>query len=755
MSLPSRRLVDQVLSAKGPCLGAVFCSYTFDPIYFEDHVLRSLLQLAGDPAEDSARYLAEARSALREIPVACFVDAGVRQGGRRLPYDLHLHRKRTFHPKVYLVLFEEEARLAVGSGNLTRPGLENNAELFFHRALRYDEPAAAAMLRAVDAFFERCAALASGGGTQLAQVRELLAARMAGTRPLAAGAPIDAVFVSSFERAGLQALSEALPADATLERIGVLSPFYERDDLEAADEQEGLTSVLAQLMALRPGSRPRLELGVPWDDAAVTAPSRPTSPTLRPGLWAWRRQQQRDDEQVERLDHLEIQQVHARRVDVRGVDGTVQRLERERLEQAIAEAKLWPVEPPTVLAPKNILERIAAEHAVQLWLHPTVTLSPEGKTARRPLHAKLFTLTVSRRGKSWTYALLGSANASRAAMLRTVAEGGNVEAGILLRLDGEVGLPQLVPGLVACAFDSATFQERAYPPVDLDLSACIDEAVHHADARTLTIRWARDEVAALGAWRLRYLDRLCCEGDGVPAEATVVSDFELSGSSAELTLEAGGGSWSVPIRVADLALLPIHPGMPALELAALLALLGGRAGHERMTTIYERRGGAGLSAMLAAIFGEGFGPADVFKAWWGLGRELSSAPTLAAFRARLLGATGAKVVWRALVATCGAPTEAASEEVAGREATTTPSTGPTTEPTLASLSREEVWIYGCELVRELQRLELTAGPDRRACQRLRDALVAEISAELPSLAPPVEASWLGAVQRFYGVGGGS
>lgn|GEM_PF-3198793 len=82
MKVEARRLVDQVLVADEPCLGAVFCTYTFDPAYFEEHVLRALLRMSGDPDEDGARYHEEARAALRETPVACFVDASVRRGGR-------------------------------------------------------------------------------------------------------------------------------------------------------------------------------------------------------------------------------------------------------------------------------------------------------------------------------------------------------------------------------------------------------------------------------------------------------------------------------------------------------------------------------------------------------------------------------------------------------------------------------------------------------------------------------------------------
>lgn len=727
MKLEARRLVDQVLAAEEPCLGAVFCSYTFDPIYFEDQVLRTLLGLSGDPDEDHARYLVEARAALCQTPVACFVDAGVRQSGRKLPYDLHLIRARTFHPKVFLVLYEREARLAVGSGNLTRSGLSENAELFFHRALRYDDPVDAVMLRQVDAFFGACAELAVGSGTQLEQVRALLAARLAPTRQPGSSATFDAAFVHSFEAPGLRWLAESLPGDAVVQRIGVLSPFYERDDVDAADEQHGLASILMALMRMRPGPAPALELGVPWEDAPVARPGQSVLPALQAGLWARRTRAEEDGEPVERIAYLHLEKISARRCEVRGAGGELERFDREQLEREIASGTLWPVARPTIFAPARILEKIASEHAVQLWLHPSTSLSPSGQPVTRRLHAKLFLVTVARRGKLSTYVLMGSANASRAALSRTVAERGNVEAGILVRFEGEVRLHQLLPSLIPYELKQVTFEERAALEPELDLSAWIEEVVHHADAKTLTITWASAGPAGMGAWSLRYLDRVVREGVEVPPAPTVVTDFELSAQSAELQLEAGGGAWSVPIRIADLTLLPVHTGMPALDLRALLALLGRRVSGERIETIFKGRGAVGMTAALDAIFGEGFGAADVFDAWRGLREELSSAPTLAAFRLQLLGATGPRAVWPLLVQLIG-----------------------------GQLSGEEVWLYGCELVRELGRVEILDGPDRPEKLRLLAEEVAPIRGALRGLAPATSAApWFAEVQRFYGMEEGS
>lgn len=723
MKIEPRRLVDQVLAADKPCLGAVFCTYTFDPAYFEEHVLRALLRLSGDPDEDGARFHEEARAALRETPVACFVDASVRRAGRRLPYDLHLIRKRTFHPKVILVLYDDEARLAVGSGNLTRPGVEDNTELFFHRSLRYDDPIDAAMLRAVDGFLVACRNLGVGGGSQLAEVRAVLDARIASTRAPAANASIDVSFVHTFDAAGMRWLADVLPPDAKVQRIGVLSPFFERDDLDVGDEHDGLASVLAELLALRPGTAPEFDLGVPWEDAPLAPPPTATTPALEagPGLWARRWSEELDGEAVERISYYVIDRITAKRVEARDAAGRTQRFERERLEAEIADRRLWPVPVPTIYAPARILQRICSEHAVELWLHPAATLSPSGRALSPPLHAKLILITVVRRGETSTYALVGSANASRAALSRSVAEGGNVEAGVVFRLDGEVRLRDLLPTLVVSSMDGVRLEERTAPVADVDLSAWIDEVVHHADAHTLTIHWASKGPSVLGAWSLRYLDRMVLQGEGPGTAPAVVPDFDLAATSAEVDLEASGARWALPIRIADLGLLPTGPGLAGLDLRELLALLGRRIGGERLGTLREQRGPLGVATALDAVFGEGFGPTDVFKAWWGLRDDLSSVSTVAAFRYRLLGLTGAKVVWRQL-----------------------------SEVPPDQLSREEVWVYGCELVRELERVELVDGPDRPARAAMLTEVVEAIRGDLRRLEPVGDqASWVGAVRRFY------
>jgi hypothetical protein len=100
---------------------------------------------------------------------------------------------------------------------------------------------------------------------------------------------------------------------------------------------------------------------------------------------------------------------------------------------------------------------------------------------------------------------------------------------------------------------------------------------------------------------------------------------------------------------------------------------------------------------------------------------------VAAFRHRLVGPTGIQVTWQRL-----------------REAPA------------SLLSTDEVWVYGCELWRELQGLELPAGPDTPSKRAMLDGLCAELRADLVTLRSLMGAHpWLDAVAGFYRVEGAS
>lgn len=723
-----RKIVDSELSSEERCLGAVFCSYTFDPAYFEDQVLRSILKLASDPDEDGARYHEEARAALRDTPVACIVDASARRPGRRLPYDQILVRERLFHPKLLLVLHESEARLAIGSGNVTKPGLEQNTELYFVRRLKYEDPADTALLRDVDAFLQACVDLTRCESKQLDLARMTLLARVRKTPPLRDADRVDVRFVSSFGGPLIDRLEEEIPKDARITRVGVLAPFFEADDLAAGDDAEGIPSVLASLLSLRRSNEAVLDIGVPWDDAPLGPPNTADPPAIEEhtgAVWAHRFVEKTEDGPVDRLEHFLVEKLTAKRVELRAPDGGARRIDRDEFEAGVEERALWPVPKPTVHAPKRILTRIAAEREVKIWLHPAAELGPSGRPRRRPLHAKLFLATATQRGRTWTHVLAGSANASRAAMLRSVSSGGNVEAGVIFRMDGEAILPAFLPSLVECPLDRVQFEERKVVGTGLDLSAWIEDVAHDARERTLTVTWRETGPEPLGPWVIRYLDEVVLRGDGRPATELIVRDFDLAAASAEVTFATGGGEWAIPIRVVDLIDLPVHAALAKIGLRELLALLGRRLTPERIATLRTARGPAGVNPVLEALFGEGFGPTDVFKALWGMTENLTTAPTISAFRHALSGPTGAERMWELL------------RDAAGE-----------------STSEDEIWVYGCELLRQLRKVNLPDGPDLPTKKTLLKTVVDAIAADLERLAPDAGSRpWLSAVTRFYGIGG--
>jgi hypothetical protein len=637
-------------------------------------------------------------------------------------------RRRTFHPKVVLILFESEARLAVGSGNVTKSGLEQNTEMFFVRRLRYDDVAATALLRDVEEFLRECEALAGPRGTQLELICRSLSNRISSVPSRGVDQPVDIKFVHSFGSPLLGQLGLAIPQAAEVTRVGVLTPFFEPDDPAAGCIEEGLDAVLTDLLALRPSTDAILDVGAPWDNAPLAPSHSDEIPSLHAGLgrlWAWRRREVADEVVSEIIDYLVVKSAMPKRIEVTNAAGEVCRHEREMLEAEIGERCLWPVNTPTVYAPKNILLRLAEQRSVHLWLHPTTGMSSSGRPRRRPLHAKVFLVTATHRGESSTYALIGSANASRSALSRGVAQGGNVEAGVLCRLDGDVTIHDFLPRLVSFTLSGVDLVERESPSATLDLSSWIDEVVHDAAARTLRVAWRSEGPAPLKSWRLLYVDRELTRGEGVPGESTVVETYDLDAASAEVTFESGGSNWQLPIRIIDLAALPNNPHLSSLGLRELFALLGRRVSAERLATLRAQRGAEGLANLLDVVFGEGLGPTDIFKAWWGAADDLRLAVTISAFRHRLVGPIGVRTAWRML-----------------------------RDVSPETLSQDEVWIYGCELLRELHGITLPANPDSNEKLGLLAEVVTELRSDLTRLAPPSDKHiWMQEVSSFYGVGG--
>jgi len=713
VKIASGRILDR-LPAEEACLGAFFSSYTFDPAFFEDHVLRSVLRLTSDPVEQAERYHHEARRALQETPVVAVVDAGERRPGRRLPFDLLEVSSTVFHPKAVLLLYREHARLMVGSGNLTFSGYGGNTELFLHTDLAYDDPAGAALLTSFDEHLGRVQDLVRRRGTQLDLLREELLRRLPVERSSPAASRLR--LLDSTTRPIVEQLVDLLPADATIHSLGLLAPFYERDDARELDTR----SVFGALAA-RATDGAVLDVGVSWDNPSVQATE---ACELEEGLgqvWTW----VRTDSGTRVLEHLVPTSLGPRTLHYTDAAGQGRRCPLQDAHAAIEARTLWLQPAPVAFAPRNAIAAAAERFGkVRRWLHPA-TRFLDGRPVHRPLHAKLLVVGFRAGRTEGTLLLLGSPNMSRRALLMRAGGGqGNVELALAFRLDQLLELRDLVPELVHAPASAFELREREFPEVGPNYALAIDEASHDPRSETLRVTWS-PLAAALPAWRLTYDGRELARSLEHPIEPVSLDGFVLQPATAEVVLHVDGREYPVPILVTDLVALPAAPAAPALGLEELLLLLARRIGSERAVQLAKRRApGAGEGDDPSSFFGEGFGPTDVFRAWWAVAEGLSD-PTLSVpgFRLRLEGSLGVGAAWSCMMA-------AAEDE--------------------GSLSVEEVWFYGAELLRTLGEVELAPADDREAKRSLLEAFRVGVRADLASLGLEVNGRpWVDRVLSFY------
>lgn len=709
---PPRRTALECLEHDKRCLAAVFCSYTFDPLFFESHVLRTVLRLGSDPDEQTVDFLREGRAALQEVPVACFVDADARTPGQRLPYDLRLVQGRVFHPKLALIVHENHLELFLGSGNLTRGGYGDNTELWSTRTLRYADPETAAVVDDLLVFLAGVERLGGAPSPQLAAIRELLRPRLA-TAP---ANPPNRSFkiLHSVEAPLLPAFLEHIPRDAEIVRIGALAPFFERDDQQATDVQ-GMRSIFSEILAARRSQEAVIDLGFGWQGGPLGPP--PVVPTLEQGLGRlWILRQPGDSPSLEYLTPLKLTARQVRHLDAHGVDRA---WSRDQAEEALAGRRLYPAAALLANGPSRIVEALRTQRTLQAWLLPTSRLD-EGRPVRRPLHAKLLVVTTRRRGKETTYVLAGSANLSGRALTHP-APFGNVELAVVHFLEGAWTLPDLAPELIACPADQLELSDPVFPASGVNLGRWIADAVHDAATRELHVVWAPD-IADAGPWRLSYLKRVLAEGHAPPRGTLKAGDFDLSLTSCELTLEVAGETFSVPIRVLDLTRLPLDPVEATYGLAELIALLSRRIGRERLAHVAAQPRATQSRTLLELLFGEGFTPTDIFRAWKNVARELAEEGlSLPAFRYILGGPLGVRVVWQRML-------EAIDKE----------------------MSREAVWFHGAELLKTLSEVALPEDPDRPAKQAVLQEWLTDLRAALERLAPEgADQPWIEPILRFY------
>lgn len=709
------------LPASQPCLGAVFTSFAFDPRIFEEQVLRAVLDLPSDPAELPARYLDEGRARLQSTPVMVIVDAGQRQPGQRMPYDLLEVDGEVFHPKVTLLLYEDHARLQIGSGNITRGGYGGNAELFVVLELRYDQGADAELLHRFDAFLGRCTTMVRHAGTQLELVRAELGRRLR-CEIKSQGTSRFALLDGTLDRPLLDQIFDLIPDQARVERVGMLAPFFE------SDSASGHGSVFTRLVEFA-GRDIEFDVGMAWDNPSPIC-ERPEIPELHERLdqlWCWRHLGE-----PARIEYLVPTRILRKNFEYADQRGSTQRWALTDAERARESKRLWPVGSLDAFAPARSIERAAQQvRRLGTWLFPTTQLR-DGRPDPRPLHAKLIVIEFDHGGRRQTLVVMGSANLSRAALLR--GSNGNVEVCVAFCLEGSRRLHEFAPELVWVPRSLLILKEREFPELGSHYGLCIERAVHDPEAGTLDVIWDRQRSTTVGlpAWVLRYGDEQLGGADRLPDEDLHITPFVLRPDCAELTLRVGEREFAVPIFVSDLAKLPVRHTEIDMDLQLLLHVLAGRMGRERAVALHEQArqvsGAMAASVGLEAIFGESFGPVDVFRAWWGACSDLRD-PSLSvqAFRVTIVGTMGLAVVWSKMLAATN-----------------------TTPPVL---TRAQAWFFGAELLRELGKVQLGDDPTSRAKAEVLEPYIAQLRGELRELTPSEGGEvWMRHVLEFYGVG---
>ncbi|HEX8148387.1 MAG TPA: hypothetical protein VF591_14505 [Pyrinomonadaceae bacterium] len=665
MKIEHRSYVD-ILTERRDCAAACFCTYTFDPQFFEEQVLAPILGVVSDPFEMPMRFLEEGRVRCREVPVICLASGEKYRGGQRMPYGLGLVSGRTFHPKISWLLFPDESIVVVGSGNLTREGIGVQSEMFVALRLSYSEAADRGVLKGLSNFVAACGPLLDRPAGRLEDFLDHLRRLCPLLEDHAAS--VDLQFLHTESGATLLAqISEAVAG--SIERISVISPFFEED----GSWLEG--SALGELarLAKASGGASRLQLAVPWADSNSERPAQPVGRVddLLNRLCCFRN----EDEQGEgSFGYWTPRRRTERTIQYLDRYGRQSVLPLEDAERLVASRDAWPVDPVTVYAPAELIAALGAEGLdAEMFLFPDWRVEG-GRVVRRPLHAKCFAFVARERGVVNTWLFVGSANASRRALLEP---GGNVEAGFLLKLPGEVALEEISPEVISCPRERMTMEERTYPPQGPNLALMLESAVYSARERVLRVGWDQGRAAGREV-TLLYLQKVLWAGGNPPAEQTFV-DVDLALASCELTLKVGEASFAVPITVIDPEALPANPSLGKSTFEELIALYGGRMSSEKLARWRERAAeGAMADGALASFFGERFQPVDVFRAWFGMKAELEVGDlSIGGLKVLLDGPQGVRTVWRLLL-------EAADK---------------------GNMPREEAWFYGLELYRTLSMVQ--------------------------------------------------
>tara|TARA_R110002072_G_scaffold289831_1_gene457062 strand:- start:4403 stop:6526 length:2124 start_codon:yes stop_codon:yes gene_type:complete len=326
-----RKLIDHLQAGPecGRLLGFVGTSYEFDSEFFETDFLPSLLGLgAWDDRNWSSRIALERRLAELES-ASLLVDCGpYRKRPRSLRVELTpvvAGRGRILHAKVLLAVHEDMVRLVVGSANLTEPGYRRNREVVsVLTATRGQHGHGPLIQQALSGLAEQLGSRLSDGASSLVELAQKKLSDWQVSEP----EPNEWFLWSGGKASLLQQVLDRWPADDSIQRVTIVSPFWSEESpsgplSQFADEltSRGIVSQNTELLLQTEaapdglgGWQPRLPESLHSFDARSTG-LRMFAQAIDPGV--------APDEIGMTDDFVGLRALHAKVVVIDGSDSTL------------------------------------------------------------------------------------------------------------------------------------------------------------------------------------------------------------------------------------------------------------------------------------------------------------------------------------------------------------------------------------------------------------------------------------------------
>jgi hypothetical protein len=244
----------------GEAIGCVATTFTFDPVFFEEHCLSRFLRLETDPREDGAAYLINREEKLAATTVSVLVDRSNAEGSASPRWDVLpvTVPGGICHAKVSVLAWHNWIRVLVGSANLTEPAYRKNQEVFGVLDFREGGEVPGEVLDQMFDFLRRLSDLAPGTAAGLGPKARLLALLDRLTTlgrqwirenrrdwpqviPVLLG-PMNGFEAPIPERLGRLVRDRGGPAHSA----SVLSPFFDKDDTGTYPATQALLAALRE-----------------------------------------------------------------------------------------------------------------------------------------------------------------------------------------------------------------------------------------------------------------------------------------------------------------------------------------------------------------------------------------------------------------------------------------------------------------------------------------------------------------------------